>query len=121
MRIKNDNLELSGADLTSNLTSSPIHLSHVANYSVQVVFSGTAITGTFKLQGSNDKGANADAIADASIQNWTDLAGSSEAVTASGDILWNAQNIGYKWVRLVWTDAGTTSGTISGTYTTKGI
>lgn len=122
MRINNKSLVLDGTDLTANIVSNPIYLAHVANYSIQIVFSGTTVSGVFKLQGSNDFGAKEDQIDAASITNWTDLAGSSETVTTSGDILWTVDNAGYKWVRLVWTDtASATASITSYRYMTKGV
>ncbi len=104
MRIQNEDLSLSGTDMTSNITSEAIWLGHIAYYSIQLVFTGTP-NGSFKLQVSNDIGANDLSLASASITNWTDLAGSSTTVSASGDLMFNANNAGYRWVRVVWTNS----------------
>ena len=122
MRIQNEDLTLSGTDMTSNITSDPIWLGHIAHFSIQVVFTGSTPNGTFKLQASNDKGANDYRIASASVTNWTDISGSSQGITAAGDHMWNVQNCGYRWVRVVWTDSSSTAGTITvARFNVKGV
>lgn len=102
MRVETGDLKLSSTSLASSLTSDGIFVERCTEYSIQVVFTGTPV-GEFKLQGSLDAGTPS---------NWTDITGSAESVTEAGDILWNAQGVGYRWVRLVYTS---TSG--SGTLT----
>ena len=121
MRIKNDALTLSGTDLSSNVTSDPIWLGHIAHYSIQLIFTGTPM-GAFKLQASNDEGAKTNNLENASITNWTDITGSSTNITAAGDLLYNVENAGYRWVRLVWTDSATVTGTLTvARYNLKGV
>lgn len=102
MRIANDALTLSGTDMRDDITSSAVWLGHICNFSIQLVFTGTP-NGTLKLQCSNDSGGPD--VSNPSLTNWTDITGSSQAITASGNHTWNVQNCGYKWVRLYWTDA----------------
>jgi hypothetical protein len=121
MRIKNDALTLSGVDMEAGITSNPIWLGHIVNFSIQLVFTG-APNGAFKLQASNDEGSNDFRIANATITNWTDVANSSTNVSAAGSILYNIENSGYRWVRLVWTDsASDTSAITVARYNVKGI
>lgn len=122
MRIKNEALELSDTDMTSNITSDPIWLGHIAHYSIQAVFTGTP-NGSFKLQGSNDEGANSNNIENVSITNWSDISGSSTNVSAAGNLILNQENVGYRWVRLVWTDSssGSPSTITSCRYNVKGV
>lgn len=110
MRIKNENMisKLDGVDMTSNIVSEPIWLAHIANYAIQVVFTG-APDGTFKLQASNDLSDPKDP----SITNWTDITGSSQIIAASGDYMWTVSNAGYNWVRVVWTDSASGASTIT--------
>ena len=97
-----------GTVLNQAVNGTAIPLQDVVNFSVNVVFTGTP-TGTFKLQGSSDitnsglpnssaSGLNAPAV------NWTDLTGYTQAVSASGSILWNFSNAGISWVRLAYVD-----------------
>ena len=100
MRIKNDNLVLSSTDMSASLTSNAIWLGHIANFAIQLVFTGSP-EGAFKLQASNDEGANDLKLADASITNWTDIDGSTQAITEAGNHMWNVQNCGYRWCKSV--------------------
>lgn len=98
MRVETGDLVVSSTDLSSSMTSNGIFVERCTEYSIQLVFTGTPV-GEFKLQGSLDAGTPS---------NWTDITGSEESITEAGDILWNAQGVGYRWVRLVYTS---TSGT----------
>ena len=110
MRVKNEDLlEIDGTraelDMTSTFNSKPVWLGHICNYSIQLVFTGTP-AGSFKLQASNDIGdptAAGEANKYASVTTWTDIEGSSEVISAPGNHMWNVENAGYNWVRLVWT------------------
>ncbi len=122
MRIQNEALTLSGTDMRDDITSNPIWLGHIAYYSIQLVFTGTP-NGSFKLQASNDIGSNEMNLANASITNWTDISGSATTVSAAGDLMFNAENAGYRWVRVVWTDStsGNPSTLTSARFNVKGV
>jgi hypothetical protein len=113
MRIDNFALTLDGTDMTSNINSNPIWLGHVVNYCIQIVFTGSTPNGSFKLQASNDLGAKENDVKNASITNWTDISGSTINISAAGDVMYNLENVGYRWVRVVWTDTSSTAGTIT--------
>lgn len=123
MRIGNDTITLSGNNMAVNITSDPIWLGHIANFSIQIVFTGTP-TGQFKLQMSNDDGrpsASTEAARDYQVNNFTDIVGSQQQITEAGNHGYTVQNTGYRWVRLVYT-AGSGSGTITTTrFNVKGV
>lgn len=119
MRINNENLLLvdnvaQSGDLGANLNMKPIWLGHICNYAIQLTFTGTP-NGTFKLQASNDPGrpnASSEAEQYAAVTHWTDITDSDQPISAAGDHMWQVENAGYTWVRVVWTrNAGT--GTIT--------
>jgi len=121
MRINTEDLTLDGTDMTSNITSNAIWLGHIANAAIQLIFTGTP-NGTFKLQASCDapkKGNEGNTIP----TNWTDVIDSSQSVTAAGDHIYELQNIGYTFVRLIWTDtsSGSPSTLDSARYMVKGV
>ncbi len=115
MRINQENLLVVDGDtvtasLGANLELKPIYLGHVANYSIQLFFSGSPV-GTLKLQASNDAGSpnsSREAQKYMGVQNWTDIKGSDQAITEAGDHMWQVENTGYIWVRVVYIrDSGT--------------
>lgn len=130
MRISNDELTVnkvkpshSPIDMSVAFNSDPIWLGHISNYAIQLFFTGTP-TGTLKLQASLDKGnpTKGESHWDlGSIKNWTDLDCSSQGVSASGDHMWQVDNAGYNWVRVVWTPAGGTGTLDSARFNAKGI
>lgn len=122
MRINNDALNI-GTNLAVVQESDPVWLGHIANYSIQIFFTGSP-NGSFRLQMSNDDGnpqASREEDRDYGIVNWTDISDSAFTVSAAGDIAWDVQNAGYRWVRVVYT-AVSGSGTItSARFNVKGI
>ncbi len=102
--------------MNANLTSQAMQLIEVWSYSIQVVWTGTP-TGVFKLQGSADNiiVGTPSLIATQSPVHWSDIADSSETISASGDFMWNVSQVGYNYVRLVYTDgsSGASTATIT--------
>ena len=130
MRVANENLlQLDGAVVSGDLSTSrqfkPVYLGHIFSFSVQCVVTGTP-NGTFKLQASNDP-VNAlqstEAQQASQVVNWTDIQGSEAQVTEAGNVLWDAQNSAYEWVRLVWVadSAGTSPVLTSARIKVKGV
>jgi hypothetical protein len=105
MRVNNEDL-LNGnpVSLGTSANLKAIWLGHIANYAIQLVFTGTP-NGTFKLQASNDEVDPRMPIAqiEAGLVNWTDIADSGQLITAAGNHTWTVENAGYAWVRVVWT------------------
>ena len=87
------------ADLSASVNSSAVDCGVIRDCSIQAIITGSSPTGTFKLQVSNDTGQ---------VANWMDLAGSSQAITTTGNIGWSISPMLYDWVRIVYTR---TSGT----------
>ncbi len=124
MRINNENLlDSVGTGLGADWTSEVLYLGHVSQYSIQLVFTGTP-SGTFKLQCSNDAGhpnAQSKVEQSADVINWTDIAGSSQVISAAGDLTYNAENVGYNWVKVVWTRTASTGTLTSVRANVKGV
>jgi hypothetical protein len=126
MRIANDLMTVSSAEgphsMGASFNTDAVYLGHIVNFAIQAVFTGTP-NGSFKLQCSNDKGdedkGNGGWNA-RNVTNWTDITGSSFAVVAAGDVTWDSQNCGYRWVRVVWTRTAST-GSASIRFNAKGI
>lgn len=110
MKFQNFSLNFSNNDFSASRNSESQDLSQDAGYSLQIVLSGAALTGSLKLQASNDN------------STWTDIAGSSQAVSGitSANYLWNYDAQYYQHVRAVWTYTSGTGSVVSSKMTTKG-
>lgn len=89
-------------------------------FSIQIVFTGTP-TGSFKLQASSDPAFSG---MPNEPTHWTDIANSTFAVTAAGNVMWNNLQPGYNWVRVVYTDTSSGSSTAiitDSTFNAKGF
>lgn len=86
--------------ISSATNSDAVLLRYIRNYAVQVVTSAvsTPSGASVKLQASNDQ------------TNWSDLAGTSNNITTTGNVVINADGAGYKYVRAVF---AISSGTIT--------
>lgn len=120
MRITNKQIE-SAASMGANITSEAVPLNQIYTFAIQAVYTATP-TGTLKLQASCDPYINTMPTAELPT-NWTDIANSSISITAAGNYMWNVSDIGYNWVRLVYTDGsgGTSTAALTVTFNGKGF
>lgn len=118
MKTGNGSIIAAPLTLTSTVNSEAVLLQNVIDYAIQIVYTGTP-TGSFKLQASNDDGQPLKGVSPvtlgSSVVNWTDVPSSSVAVSgAAGSSMWNIQDAGYRWVRVVYVfTSGTGSLTIA--------
>lgn len=123
MRIANDDLIAAGTptDMSISIDSTPIWLGHIVNYSIQLVFTSNP-NGTLKLQISDDEGNPSLPPTEQynEVTHWTDITGSSQAITASGDHTWDVANSGHRWVRFVWTHSSGNGTLTSARFNIKG-
>jgi len=123
MRIGNDDFIAAGtsSNMGASFNSTPVWLGHIVNYSIQLVFSNSPV-GTLKLQVSNDEGNPSLAPTEQSegVTNWTDVTGSSQAISASGDHTWDVANTGSRWCRFVWTRSSGSGTLTSARFNIKG-
>lgn len=112
----------SGDMSQSTVTSLGLDMNQMVLASIQAVYTGSPV-GTLKLQISNDivsappgGGTNLASL----VTNWSDYTGSSLSISAAGDFTYNLLDIGYRWLRLVYTKSSGT-GTINATFCGKGI
>ncbi len=122
MKQKNINLIPSGAvPLNANYTSGAIFLENIVLYSIQLVFTG-AVTGAFRLQASNDDIDFEDYVNGAkSPTNWSDVASSTVAIVAAGDVLYTVSDVSYRWVRFVYANSGGAGSLTSARANLKGV
>lgn len=75
--------------ITAATNSESVKLRYIETYSVQVVTSAVSSPSgaSVKLQASND------------ATNWSDITGTSNNITATGNVVINVAEAGYKYVR----------------------
>ena len=96
---------LNAADATvASQTSAAIDTSFWYTYSAFSVAVGGTITGTVKIQVSNDE-----VIGGAPV-NWIDLPSATSSVTAAGNYLIGKTDIAFRWLRVVYTKASSAGG-----------
>ena len=111
MRVVNiPNIIPASTVLNTTVNSAAIPLYQIFGYAIQIVFTGTP-TGSFKLQASCDSVPQVVASGIFIPTNWTDISGSSQAVSVSGNIIWNAEDTFYNYVRVVYTDGSSGAST----------
>lgn len=107
---------LTAADLSFSQTSNPLFVEDYDRGSIQATFSGSPV-GTVSLQISNDQGVNPTSNpADVKgVVNWTTLPAYTQAISASGSVVWSLEEITWSWARISYTrTSGTGSLTVRG-------
>jgi hypothetical protein len=112
MQVANDTLIPNGpVSLTTSWASEALLLDKIYMASISLVFSGTP-SGGFTVQCSNDK---------SNPINWTTIDGSLQNITAAGDHTYNIEDMGFKYIRVVYTYSGGSGTLESARYTGKGV
>lgn len=103
--------------MASSFNSSEISLFNIYGWSAQFVFTGSPV-GTLKVQVSDDPGSE-NTGSNKAPTNWTDLANSSQSISAAGNISYNVNLSFYNWIRFVYA-ASSGSGSMTGRANLKG-
>lgn len=107
MRPSNE-LLLNAADATiASQTSGQVDASFVVQASVMVIAAGGTITGTLKVQVSNDLPNTP-----ATVVNWVDLSGQTVSVTGAGVFLIPKFDCAYQYMRVVYTKTTSAAGAL---------
>lgn len=109
MNVANEQI-ITNVVMNANRVSAAIPVVNIYGYAIQATYTGTP-TGTFKLQASADKFDYANPTQPPVPTHWTDISGSSQAVSAAGDFMWNVTGCFYTYVRLVYTDGSSGAST----------
>ena len=87
----------------ANATSGVLDIADMPTASCQIVFTGTDVVGSLKLQGSTDN------------TNWANLPNTTQGVTASTGHIYDITPTGVQYFRVFWTyTSGTGNITITG-------
>lgn len=122
MRQQSTQMILDTTDMALTITSQGVTLNSIYAYSVQAIWSGGTVNGTFHLEGSNFAGdVTGMATQQPADTDYTIIADSTQVVTGSpGSILYDVTECSYRWVRLVFVPTGGSGGTLRATINTKG-
>lgn len=96
-------------DAAINKTSSSIITNQTFACSVQVTATGTGINGAVKIQCSNDG------------TNFADITGATVNIASATTVFILKTEICYAFIRLVYTNSGTPTGTITAVLQTQGV
>lgn len=102
--------------MNSTINSLAMQLENMFGFAIQIIFTGTP-TGSFKLQSSCDPVPKQSGVVQANgvilyaPVNWTDIANSTFAVAAAGNVEWNFNGSFYNYVRVVYSDTSGGSST----------
>jgi len=105
------------ADISAGYTSPYTPLKNIYMYSIMAIISGSP-TGSIKLQASNDPETNDTQLNSTGLppavgpSNWADIADSTFPISASGNTMWNVREVGYNYVRVVYTGTGAANITV---------
>ena len=109
--------------LNANYTSPYVPLKSIVLYTMAANITGTP-TGTVKLQASNDPETNdTQPLSNSPPTHWVDITNSTFTVSSSGETMWNVRDIGYNYVRVVYTDSssGSSTATMTIVFNGKGV
>lgn len=102
MRIVN-HVSADAVDASTSFNGSPVLLEQFYGYSVQVIITGT-VTGSLKLQGSDDfRVPSMNDPTGVNVVNWTDITGSTQSISGSGNGIYNSPSCQFRWIRPVYT------------------
>jgi hypothetical protein len=112
----------SGDLAATALYSEPMSLEHLDVYNFQFELTGATVTGVLKLQASNTDPfvPPESGIPDATVMLWTDITGLTYTATVAANPMINASDVGYRWVRAVWTETPAAAGTVTARFNGKG-
>lgn len=113
--MKTDNTEIIKITDVIPLNTTPYNTSEVSMLAIQIAQeTGSA---TYKLQASCDEGEVTAGGVVTKVSTWSDIAGSTQALNAGDNLIYDYVNNGYNWLRVVVTGSGTARGRIN----TKGV
>lgn len=112
-------LALSGSE-NQTINGTQLDSNQWVSASFQAYFADAQGTGTFKLQASNDTGAQgfgyAAQMEGFTATHWSDIPNQTSNITSGTSAILTIANMSYRWIRAVWTATGTgiqTIGTVA--------
>lgn len=108
--------------MNASFNGAALDVSHLEGFAIEAKWteSSATLAGTLKVQVSNTAFLNNVYQQEDPNAVWSDIAGSSVAVSGSGTQMWNVSSAYYKACRVVWTRTSG-QGSIVVTYWAKGV
>lgn len=111
MRIVNK-VSADAVDASVSFNGAPALMEQFWGYSVEVIITGT-VTGSLKLQGADEfRVPSMNDPTGTNVVVWMDISGSTQAITGSGQGMYNSSSCQFRWIRPVYTAVSGT-GTIT--------
>jgi hypothetical protein len=95
------NAPIDGYASSGNIITTPIFIGLYNQFSVEAFWTGLG-TGTFSLQASNDMEGYPVQLS--KVVNWVTLP-DTFLTSVGSPVMWNYSNVGYRWLRVVYTVA----------------
>lgn len=124
MRVFNKQIQ-TATPLNVSSNGPAVPLKSIFMYCIAAIFTASAV-GSVKLQASNDPETNdtqPDGTPFPAPTHWVDIDDSTFAIVGAGETMWNVRDIGYNYVRVVWTDtsSGANTGNMTVIFNGKGV
>ena len=116
MSVANDTIIPNGTiSLNVDWESEPIYVYQIVVLAIQLTFNNSP-NGVFTLECSNDEFSSS-----TPPQNWTTIKGSAQSINEDGDHTWNFENVGFRWIRVVFTRTSGSGVLLTARYNGKGV
>ncbi len=110
--MKSDNTILVSITDTFPFESKAFHVGYTALLAIQIIVASGAVD--VSLQGSCDEGSPSSAKGvEYKVSNWTDIKGSLQSLGAGDDLMYDVEEMGYKWIRVLVDGSGSLTARIN--------
>ena len=110
-------IALDAVDPTSTQNSAAIFVQQMLYVSAHITGGTSTPNGTLKIYGSNEHGIDSPGLGTPSLSAWAEVGFLSATAVGQGVAV---TDLGYRWIKLTWTDSSSTAGNITVRCTIKG-
>lgn len=111
--MKPTNIQILSGPNNATVNGPQIDTNQIINASFHLVVGDATAAGTFKIQASNDVSPFGQSAQNFTVTNWVDIPSASVTqVAATQQAIISLQNMGYRWIRAVWTKTTSGSSTV---------
>ena len=110
-------IALDGVDPQSTQNSAAIYSQQMLYASAQITGGTSTPNGTLKIYGSNEHGIKNPGLGTPTLSAWAEVGSLSATAVGQGVAV---ADLGYRWVKVTWTDYSSTAGNMTVRSTIKG-